>query len=217
MARTSFTGRPLLPAHTRRWAGWLLVGCALVVAALGLLVTGQTHADSFDNAIDSAIISRFGGNARLLLFLAGPGTRLPAFVATAVLVVGCLVARRLNGAVLAALAVPLAIGLNEYVLKPLVDRRYLGSLVYPSGHTAAVVTLAATLTVLALGSGRWRRLALVVVVLAWADTLVVVMAVIALRWHYFSDTVGGAALAVGVVCGLALILDLPRVRHWLGG
>ncbi len=37
---------------------------------------------------------------------------------------------------------------------------------------------------------------------------VVAAAVIALRWHYFTDTVAGAAVGVGTVCVLALIADL---------
>ena len=37
-------------------------------------------------------------------------------------------------------------------------------------------------------------------------------AVIGLRWHYLTDTVGGAAVAVAVVVGLALLLDrVPAV------
>jgi membrane-associated phospholipid phosphatase len=43
----------------------------------------------------------------------------------------------------------------------------------------------------------------------------VAIAVIGLRWHYFTDTVAGAAVGIGTVCGLALILDLPIVRSWL--
>ena len=38
---------------------------------------------------------------------------------------------------------------------------------------------------------------------------VVAVGVIGLRWHYFTDTVAGAALGIGTVCGLALLLDLP--------
>jgi membrane-associated phospholipid phosphatase len=40
-----------------------------------------------------------------------------------------------------------------------------------------------------------------------------VIGVIAVRFHYFTDTVAGAAVGVGTVCGLALVLDLiPAVR-----
>jgi membrane-associated phospholipid phosphatase len=38
--------------------------------------------------------------------------------------------------------------------------------------------------------------------------------VIGLRWHYFTDTVAGAAVGIGTVCALALLLDLPTwLRH----
>jgi len=37
-----------------------------------------------------------------------------------------------------------------------------------------------------------------------------------LRWHYFTDTVAGAAVGIGTVCGLALILDLPAGWRLLG-
>ena len=43
---------------------------------------------------------------------------------------------------------------------------------------------------------------------------VVAIGVIGLRWHYFTDTVAGAAVGIGTVCGLAFLLDLPTVRRW---
>jgi len=43
--------------------------------------------------------------------------------------------------------------------------------------------------------------------------MAVVVGVIAVRFHYFTDTVAGAAVGTGTVCGLALALDLiPAVR-----
>jgi membrane-associated phospholipid phosphatase len=45
--------------------------------------------------------------------------------------------------------------------------------------------------------------------------VVVAVGVIGLRWHYFTDTVAGAALGIGTVCGLALLLDLSVIRRWL--
>jgi len=39
----------------------------------------------------------------------------------------------------------------------------------------------------------------------------VAIGVIGLRFHYFTDTVAGAAVGIGTVCGLALLLDLPAV------
>src|SRR6185437_13329789 len=118
-----------------------------------------------------------------------PGSPLPAGVLSAVIAVSCLLVGRLNAAVLAAIAVPAAEGLTDGLLKPLVDRLYYGNVVYPSGHTTAIFTLAATLTVLLLlsPSPADRHPARAVpVVAACGLGLLVAMALIGLRWHYFT-------------------------------
>src|ERR1700751_1864596 len=53
---------------------------------------------------------------------------------------------------------------------------------------------------------RVARAALVVV--ACAVTALVAAGVIGLRWHYFTDTVGGVALGTGTVLTLAFLIDL---------
>jgi undecaprenyl-diphosphatase len=211
-------GRPLLAAGARPWAGALLACCAILVAVLGVLFAHQASADRLDDAVDSQVIAWLGGHRSLLLWLAAPGSLIPTGVLCVAIIAACLLAGRLNGAVLAAAAVPAAVGLVEVVLKPLVDRTYLGNAVYPSGHTTAVVTLAATVTVLLLNPPRPARAAALLVLIpvaACALGLVVAVAVIGLRWHYFTDTVAGAAVAIGTVCGLALLLDRPTARRWL--
>ena len=70
---------------------------------------------------------------------------------SAVIVVACLLTGRLNRAVLAAAAVPAAVAVNDGLCKPLFHRTYLGALSYPSGHTATMFALAATLAVLLCG------------------------------------------------------------------
>jgi membrane-associated phospholipid phosphatase len=136
---------------------------------------------------------------------------------SAVIVVACLLTGRLNGAVLAAAAVPAAVGLNDGLLKPLVHRTYLGVLTYPSGHTTTMFALAATVTVLLIPpqAARARAPRLLIPAAAYVLGGVVAVGVIGLRWHYFTDTVAGAALGIGTVCGLALLLDLSVVRRWL--
>ena len=216
--RQSRPSPPLLAASVRPWAGAVLACCAILVAVLGVLFAHQTTADRLDRAVDSPIITWFGGHRGLLPWLAMPGSYIPAAVLTAVIVVACLLAGRLNGAVLAAAAVPVAVGLNDGLLKPLVHRTYLGFLTYPSGHTSAVFALAATVTVLLVVPPRPARsgvLRILIPAATYAVGVVVAIAVIGLRWHYFTDTVAGAAVGVGTVCGLALILDLPTVRSWL--
>ena len=179
-------GRPLLAPSARPWAGGLLACCAILVTVLGALFAHQTKADWLDHAVDAPVITWLGG--------------------------------RLNGAVLAATAVPVANGLVEGLLKPLVHRTYLGNVVYPSGHTAAIFALAATFTVLLLvapSTAEAGALRVLIPAAAGAAGVVVAIGLIGLRFHYFTDTVAGAATGIGTVCGLALVLDLPSARRWL--
>lgn len=209
-------GRPLLTASARLWAGTLLAFCAVLVAVLGVLFAHEATADRLDHAIDSPIISWFGAHGGLGGWLISPGSLLPAGVLSATIVVGCLLAGRFNGAVLAAIAVPVADGLNDGLLKHLVHRTYLGVLTYPSGHTTAMFTLAATVTVLLNvppQRGKPGTLRVLVTAAAYLVACVVAIALIGLRFHYFTDTVAGAALGIGTVCGLALLLDLSAVRR----
>ena len=211
-------GRPLLAASARPWAGALLACCAILVAVLGVLFTHQAQAGWLDHAIDSPIITWFGGHRGLGGWLIAPGSLIPAVVLSAAIVIGCLLAGRLNGAVLAAAAVPAADGLVEGLLKPLVHRTYLGNVVYPSGHTTAIFAVAATVTVLLVIPPQPAKAgALRVLIPAAACVLAgaVAIALIGLQWHYFTDTLAGAAAGIGTVCGLALILDLPAARRWL--
>ena len=210
-------GQPLLAASARPWAVALLAGCAILVAVLGALFARQATADRFDRAVDAPVIAWFDGRPGLAVRLAYPGTLIPAVVLSAAIVLACLLTGRRNGAVLAAAAVPVATGLSEAVIKPLVHRTYLGQVVYPSGHTATIFALAATVTLLLLASPPYaaRALRILISAAACAVAVIVVIAVIGLRFHYLTDTVAGAAVGTGTVCGLALILDRPAVRRWL--
>jgi membrane-associated phospholipid phosphatase len=208
-------GRPLLGPAARPRAAVLVACCAILVAALGMLFAHQTTADSLDHAIDSPIITSLDGHPGLAAWLAFPGSQRPAVALTAVIVIACLFTRRLNGAVLAAAAVPAAVGVNDGLCKPLFHRTYLGALTYPSGHTATMFALAATVAVLLYSpprSAKARAPRIVIPAAACVLGGIVAVGVIGLRWHYFTDTVAGAAVGIGTVCGLALLLDLPT---WL--
>jgi membrane-associated phospholipid phosphatase len=209
-------GRALLGRSGRVRAGWLLAACVIVIAGLGAAFAGQTRADGFDNAVDSPFITFFAGHKNLQLWLAYPGTLVPAIVISVVVAACCLIASRPNGAVLALAAVPAATALDDELLKHVFDRIYLGSLSYPSGHTTSIVSLTAMLGVLLLVPPQragTRMARLLVVAAGCVVSALVAAAVIALRWHYFTDTVAGAAVGVGTVCALALILDLVLSRH----
>ena len=84
--------------------------------------------------------------------------------------------------------------LTEYLLKPVIARRYEAVLTYPSG-TTAVVSAAATAWVVAVP----RSIRAPVAALAAFVVGLECMAVVALQWHYPTDAVAGAVLGAGVV------------------
>jgi membrane-associated phospholipid phosphatase len=208
--------QPLLAETIRPWAVGLLACCTLLVAVLGVLFADQSQADWLDRAIDSVIFHWLGGHQHLLLWLAAPATLIPAGLVSLVMAVTCLLTGRLNGAVLAVAAVPATAALNDAVIKPLVHRTIVGHPAYPSGHVAAILAVTVMLAVLLAGppQGRLpRRARRLILIAAGIVACGVAIAVIGLRWHYFTDTIGGAAVGTGTVCALALILDLPVVSR----
>jgi membrane-associated phospholipid phosphatase len=212
------SAQPLLADAVRPWVIGLLGCCVLLVAALGVLFAHQSQADWLDHVIDSQIIRRLGGHDNLLLRLAYPATLAPAGLTSLIMAVTCLRTGRLNGALLAVAAVPAAAALNDALLKPLVRRTISGQLTYPSGHVAAILAVATMLAVLLVLSPRSpapRLVRALILVVAGVVAFGVAVAVIGLRWHYFTDTLGGGAVGTGTVCALALILDLPAVSRLL--
>jgi membrane-associated phospholipid phosphatase len=211
------SGLPLLAASARPRAGVVLAGCAVLVAVLGAVFARQNMADRFDHAVDAPVITWFAGHHGLALWLAFPGTTKPAVALSLVIAAACLLAGRLAGALLAVAAVPVAVGLCELLIKPLVHRTYIGQVVYPSGHVAAISALAATVTVLLVAAPRpvlARALRVFVLILAYLTVAAVVVGVIAVRFHYFTDTVAGVAVGTGTVCGLALGISQFRRPAW---
>ena len=204
-------GRPLL-RDARRTRAWpVLTGCVIVIAALGLLLREQARPDGLDSAVDTAMVASFSGHQGVLPWLALPGSTVPLIAVSIAIAVGCLVAGRRNGVILAVTAVPVTAFLDDRVLKHLVDRTHFGQLSFPSGHTASAMTLATVLGVLLHDPARrtaTRVTRAAVVVVACAVTALVAVGVIGLRWHYFTDTVGGVALGTGTVLALALLIDL---------
>jgi membrane-associated phospholipid phosphatase len=213
-------GAPLLPATARWPAGIIAVCCLVLVVVLGVLFAHQSQGWAIDRVVDSwimglhipsgtlGLISRLGGETAMTAMTAG-------------LALGCLVARRLSGAALTVGGVLLASGLTELVLKPLVHRTITVShyLTYPSGHTTGLFALSTALAVVLLSPTAARPGAAIrigVVAAAVIVSCVVALAMIGLDFHYFTDTVGGAAVGAGTVLGVAFLLDVDVIRDKLG-
>jgi len=184
--------RPLLPPAARRPAALILAACVLVTAFLGALFAHQTQPGWLDAAIDTRLAPSVFAHWALLRKAS------------------CLATRRWRGALLALIAVPAAEVVTEYLLKPLVGRVLHGNLVYPSGHTTGVFVLATVVAVLLTGPLRPpvpRMVRLVLIVAAYLIASATATAMIAMGFHYFTDTVGGAAVAIGTVLATALTID----------
>ena len=198
----------------------MVAGCAAVTASLALAFAGQARPDGLDRAVDAHVRSGLGRYDGQLHLLAKLGGQVPFAVLTAALILACLAPRRWRGAALAGLAVPGAVALTEYVLKPLVGRTILsGYDCFPSGHTTAMFALVATCAVLLAGPVRPRLPGAVRLLLVLGATLIaagVAASMVARGYHYFTDTVAGTAVGIGMVLLTALVIDWaagsPRAR-----
>ena len=215
-------GRPraarLLPAPLRLPAAALLAFCVTVTVLLGITFAGQHHAGWLDAAVDTPVKSALKRFPAPLNVLADAGTLIPVTLMTLALVLACVVTRRRSGAILAAVATPVASALTELVLKPLVGRTLGSALSLPSGHATTSFALAGTCAVLLLDPPGHRlpgAVRLVLASLALLAATAVAIAMVARGAHYFTDVVAGAAVGTGMVLACALILDRhgsPRHR-----
>lgn len=198
----------LLPPQAGRPAVGLVVLSAVVVAVGAVLYHGQRRGGGLDNAVDDWLFTVFG-RYRVFLYELLHVADLPVVVAVlAVIVTAALLRGRPEIAALAAIAPLTAILLTEVVLKPLVQRWYNLGLSYPSGHTGGTVSECAVLGVILLGAtGLPLALRVVIGVLLLVVCGIVMLALIVDDFHYFTDTVAGTFLSVGVVVLTALAVD----------
>jgi len=214
--------RPLLPRAVRPLAAALLVGCLAITAVLGAWYAHQSQAGWLDRSVDGRVQASLVSQRAILSHVVQLGAPLPVTAITTALFLACLVARRWRGAVLLAIAVPAAAALTEVLLKPLIDRTLTGALSYPSGHATGIFTLAAAVGVLLLDPSRPRlppALRVLLALIAYAAAGGVAVALVVLGFHYFTDTIGGAAAGTAVVLATAFVLDRlgsrrPRHRSW---
>ena len=212
--------RLLLPGPYRTAGAVLLAGCVAVAVVVRLYFLGgplypyRGQAGWLSSAVDPWLQAVLRPFPALLRWLPDLGTLKPVALMTLALILACAAARRWPGAVLAAVAVPAASGLTEYVLKPFVGRP-AGQPGFPSGHATIMFALAAICAVLLLDPPSRRvpgAIRLILVLLALLVAAAVAAAMVAIGAHFFTDAVAGAAVGTGVVLACALTLDLAASR-----
>ena len=207
--------RPLLSAPARRRSAVALIACAVFTGAAGYVCSADTGGDFADGPVDSWVTQHLGGHAHALQLAADLGQGPQVAVMTLVLVVTCLAARWVNGALLALVSIPVAAALTEFVLKPLVNQHYSS---FPSGRSTGIFAVITVVTVLLAGTPgarippRGRR---IVIAVAYLVGCAVAVATVGLGYHTATDVVGGAAVGTGVVLAVALVLDVPISRALL--
>nr|WP_052477871.1 phosphatase PAP2 family protein [Kibdelosporangium sp. MJ126-NF4]CEL14616.1 putative integral membrane protein [Kibdelosporangium sp. MJ126-NF4] len=186
--------------------------CALVVTVLGLLFAGQRTGTAVDDFVHWSVYRQFVGERSLLQAMLTPTEPVLLVIVISLIVMGAVALRRPRLAVLAVAGPLLSAVISSAVLKPAFGRTINnGSLAFPSGHTA---TMVAVLTVLVLAALRMRAS---MVVLAAVGALVVAVigatALVGMKYHYVTDTVGGACVAIATVLTVALVIDRVAGRR----
>jgi len=173
-------------------AGGVLVGLVFAAALWFRANPAQTFVDNWGSSLVHP-------DPHASVWVRVTDLRSPAVLGVGSVLAAAVVVGRDRWRALACLVGPvLAVVLTEYLLKPVIARRYTDLLSFPSGTTTAVAALA-TAWVLAVPR-RWRpAVAAVGVVLVALECI----AVVALQYHFATDALGGTAIGVGVL----LLLD----------
>jgi membrane-associated phospholipid phosphatase len=207
----------LLPGPARRIAVVLTCCCVVIVVTGAVLGAGRSRPDVLNRPVDSWIQAHIGAHYMALRLISDLGV-LGAELTAVALALAALARHRRNLAALALISALLAWILTEFILKPLVAERIDNYFTYPSGHTQAVFCVATIIAVAALNPARTApptRLRVGLVAMMVAVGVAVAISMIGLNYHYFTDTVAGAATGIGVALGTALCLDASRPRRAL--
>ncbi|GLZ38975.1 phosphatidic acid phosphatase [Actinokineospora sp. NBRC 105648] len=202
--------RRLLPPELTRPATAVAVLCFAATAALGVAVAGGTAEGPWDAAAFDALDRLYGalpGVVEPVSLTTNPVVMIGLLVVIAAV---ALVRGRPEVALLAAVGPALAAGVNTWLLKPLFGRTHDDYLAYPSGHTTTFVSIMAVLTlVISANAPPGRRVIRTVTTAGVSFVLfaVAASAIVELRYHYLSDTLGALSWAVGAVITVAAVID----------
>lgn len=185
-----------------------VVACAVALVVMGVRVHGMGAPLGIDREVDRRVPALSGGFAMSVMSFGGGAAFL---VLLALLVGGSLALRDRYAALVCAVAAPGAVGLTEWVGKPLVARAEPAGLGYPSGHVTGAAVIAVLIVLIGFRRWSWWGLA-VLGPLAVAITAVMAASVIRLHFHYFTDTVAGVLVACGTVAATTMLVSLGAGR-----
>lgn len=203
-------GRRLVSRQLRPALFALIVLAVALVAVLGVAYAGSSSPGRIDRAVDGRLIAHFGDRVGLVRGLADLGDPVPVVVATVLLVIGLVLLGRPRAALLAAGAPTVATVLTDWLLKPLIDRTHAGGTSFPSGHATGFCVVVFVVIAVVLDQTPPRLpvwLQVLVSLGAVGLALCVMAALAAAQYHYATDTLGGAGVALVSVLTLCLAID----------
>lgn len=205
----------LVPAGLAGLLTAIAVLSLVVVSGLGVWFAGQHTGTSVDQSVYWAVYKQFVGDRGLLRAMLLPTEPVLLVVVIGLIVMVAVARRRPRLAILAVAGPLVTVTITSSLLKPLFGRTINnGSLAFPSGHTSGLVAVLAVLIVGVAGSTRPpRRKSLTTAVVIFAAVLTVIgaTALVGMKYHYVTDTLGGACMGVATVFLVAPAID------WLAG
>ncbi len=201
----------LVPPMLRPFLWLVVLPCLAGVAVLTSRVAGTRGPLGVDRAVDDRLVYRLRPFTGLFRDLTQLGSPLGVGVLSALLAGICLAVGQRRAALLSITGPPLAGTLTEYVLKPAIGRQAGHLFAFPSGHTTGAVAVAAVIGMFLLPNGPLASrstpfrfgMALLAAILASG----VPIGLIVLRYHYATDVLAGAAVALASTLLAALTLD----------
>lgn len=206
------TDRRLIDTSVRPVLLVVLVACVSGFVALSIRYYRSRGLDPFDYRVLNAIPTFVRHRQDWAVAFADLGGPAATVLITAAIAITMLVRRHVRAGVLAAASPAVAVTMTEVVLKPVVDRAPWGVYTFPSGHTASAFSVVTVVVVILLAGGRttaWRFAASAFAVVLGC---LVALGLTVARYHFFTDTVGGAAVGVAVPLALALAVDAVAYR-----
>jgi undecaprenyl-diphosphatase len=206
---------PLIKPQARPAALRVVIAAPLVFGLFTVILWHKYGPTGLDRLVGRHLITNPYGygsaGTRAIANLGGP-VWIPVLTTVAAIVL--LGLRHWRAVALLVIVTPLASALSEWLFKPLIDRSMVHGTVsataFPSGHATGIFTFGFALSTIALGAAatpRARLVALLVSVAAATAGIAVSLALVAAQYHYITDTVGGALVALTVVLGTALLID----------
>jgi membrane-associated phospholipid phosphatase len=218
---TKRSARPLLPDPWRGRALWLVIAFGLLVVVGGIAVHGDNRPFGIEVRIQNRVDEHAGGDSAWRPVFTDV---IPWSIGVVLGALGLwsLAQRWWRGCV-ACVAVPIAIAVAEWVLKPIVARNSSDDLVhvFPSGHLTGVAATATVLVVLVgphLSGARLSRsglatgLQLGLAFVVTAACAVSMVAAIASHAHGVFDTVAGVPTGAAVALAWMLAVDAVAPR-----